>query len=391
MPVISTNTAANTAVRYLNMNSTDQSDSLAKLASGSRINKASDDAAGLAIATKISSDIASLDQAATNSSHGISVLRTADGGAANVADILERMKTLASQSASGTVTDTERAYVQAEFDQLKQEIDGISKSTRYNGVSLLDGKSDFSDDNTYTAATATGASANATGLTANTNGTIKINGATITLTATTTSLTVADMVTQINAGLTAAGNTSVVASNNSGTLTLTSSAKGADAAITLAAGTGTLNLATVGLTAGTTNGSTTVAASTGADIIVGSSASDAINLVLPTLNTTTLGLSSLNVSTQSGAKTAITALDSAINNVSKARADMGATMSRFEFRSSQIATSVENLGAAKSAISDVDIAKEQAKLSASKVKVQAAVAAASQANQMPENLLQLMR
>lgn len=391
MPVISTNTAANTAVRYLNMNSLDQSDSLAKLASGSRINKASDDAAGLAIATKISSDIAALDQAATNSSHGISVLRTADGGAANVADILERMKTLASQSASGTVTDTERAYVQAEFDQLKQEIDGISKSTRYNGVSLLDGKSDFSDDNTYTAATVTGATATATGLTANTSGTIQINGATITLSTTATSMTVADMVTQINAGLTAAGNTSVVASNNSGTLTLTSSAKGADASITIAAGTGTLGLATVGLSAGTTNGSTTVAATTGADIVVGSSASDTINLVLPTLDTTTLGLSSLNVSSQSGAKAAISALDTAIDKVSNARADMGATMSRFEFRSSQIATSVENLDAAKSAISDVDIAKEQAKLAASKVKVQAAVAAASQANQMPENLLQLMR
>jgi flagellin len=81
MPVISTNIAANSAVRYLNINSQDQTSSLSKLASGSRISQASDDAAGLAISTRISSDITALTQAATNASHGISVLQTADGGA----------------------------------------------------------------------------------------------------------------------------------------------------------------------------------------------------------------------------------------------------------------------------------------------------------------------
>ena len=156
MPVISTNTAANTAVRFLNANSSDQSNSLAKLASGSNINKASDDAAGLAISTKIGTDVAALEQASTNASHGISVLQTADGGASNIADIVERMKTLASQSASGTVTDNERSYIQAEFSQLQDEIDGITESTRYNGQSLLDGSSDFSVDDVDTAATAGG-------------------------------------------------------------------------------------------------------------------------------------------------------------------------------------------------------------------------------------------
>ena len=150
MPVISTNTAANTAVRFLNINASEQSNSLAKLASGSNINKASDDAAGLAIATKISSDVAALEQASTNSSHGISVLQTADGGASNIADIVERMKVLASQSASGTVTGPERAYIQAEFEQLQEEIDGITESTRYNGQSLLNGTSDFSVDDVDT-------------------------------------------------------------------------------------------------------------------------------------------------------------------------------------------------------------------------------------------------
>ncbi|WP_319530772.1 flagellin [uncultured Cohaesibacter sp.] len=146
MPVITTNTAANTAVRFLNINADDQSNSLAKLASGSNINKASNDAAGLAIATKISSDVAALKQASTNATHGVSVLQTADGGASIIADIVERIKVLASQSAFGTVTDTERAYIQAEFKQLQEEIDGICESTRYNGQSLLDGLSEFAVD-----------------------------------------------------------------------------------------------------------------------------------------------------------------------------------------------------------------------------------------------------
>lgn len=392
MPVISTNTAANTAVRYLNSNSADQSESLAKLSSGSRINKASDDAAGLAISTKISSDVTALEQASTNASHGISILQTADGGAANVSDILDRMKTLASQSASGTVTDTERAYIQAEFEQLQEEIDGISTSTRYNGQSLLDGTSDFSDDTVETAAAVTGASAAAT-VTASDEGIISINGVNVTISDSDgdASITVDDMVSQINSALQEAGDYSVTATNDGGTLTLTSRKEGSKAEITLADVSGTLNLATLGLTAGTTNGTSTDASTTGADIVVGSDASDTINLKIASLTTESLGINSLDVSTQSGAEEALDVLDMAIDEVSNARAEMGATMSRFEFRSNQIDTSIENLESAESAISDVDIAAEQANLSSASVKVQAAVAAAAQANQMPENLLQLLQ
>ncbi|WP_373236954.1 flagellin [Cohaesibacter celericrescens] len=147
----------------------------------------------------------------------------------------------------------------------------------------------------------------------------------------------------------------------------------------------------MGLTAGTTNGTTVEEAGSGADIIVGSDATDTINLSVVSLTTSSLGVDTLDISTQAGATTALTALDDAIDQVSSARAEMGAIMSRFEFRSAQIDTSVENLDSAKSAIEDVDIAKEQAALSASSVKVQAAVAAATQANEMPENLLSLIR
>src|ERR1700744_3681387 len=122
MPAISTNTAANSAARYLNITAQQETSALAKLSSGSRITQASDDAAGLAIATRISSDVTVLQQAATNASQATSILQTADGGASNISDILARMKALASKSASGTVTDASRSYINSEFSQLSLEI-----------------------------------------------------------------------------------------------------------------------------------------------------------------------------------------------------------------------------------------------------------------------------
>ena len=401
MPVISTNTAANSAVRYLNINSKSETASLSKLASGSRITQASDDAAGLAISTKISSDVTALDQAATNASHGVSILQTADGGASNVSDILQRMKALASESASGTVTDTERTYINAEFSQLTDEIDGTATSTRYNGQSLLDGTSsgfsaglnvivgsDASDTisiklDTLTSAalglTATTASAAtaAVATSSKTSGTVynaaasgastsfSVNGTTVSLSATGGTggdglYTATDLSTAINTALTAAGNTAVTASvASSGALELDSAATGSAATITLA---GAIDASDLGFSAAITTGTDAIA--------VGDK---------------------LSVSTQTGATSAIANIDTAISTVSKARADIGATESRFNFRSESIATSSENLTAAKSAISDTDVAAEEAKLASAQVKTQAAVAAASSANQMTQALLKLMQ
>jgi flagellin len=274
MPVISTNTAANSAVRYLNINSAQESDSLSKLSSGSRITKASDDAAGLAISTRISSDVTTLQQAATNASHGVSVLQTADGGASNISDILQRMKALATESASGTVSDTDRAYIDAEFQALADEVDSIATGTRYNSQSLLDGTSPFAS---------------------------------------------------------------------------------------------------------------------GISVMVGSNSSDTITVKIDNLSATTLGVGSLAVGSQTNANTALTALDTAIDTVSAARANIGAQESRFQFSADSISTQSENLTAANSAITDVDVASEEAKLSSAEVKTQAAVAAAAAANQMPQYLLNLLK
>lgn len=411
MPVISTNTAANSAVRYLNINASEQSESLSKLASGSRITQASDDAAGLAISTRISSDVATLNQAATNASHGISVLQTADGGASNISDILERMKSLATEAASGTVTDDDRTYIDAEFQELIEQIDTIATGTRYNGESLLDGSSAFDS--------ASGGTAIVVGSSSSDTINVSISSLTtedlgvVAETAEAAELTIdPDEVEQFTL---AAGET----------LTLTISGDAGDSTVTFTGQTGgstftgedlvnaltgtTVTGVTTTLDADTTftkndDGTLTVAsATTGSastlELSIDTSATTASTDIT---NMSDLGIDvssatgrdageSLNVLTQDAANAVLDKLDSAIDTVSKVRAEIGAQESRFEFTSDSIATSVENLEAAESAITDVDVASEEAKLASAEVKVQAAVAAASSANDMTQNLLKLLQ
>ena len=146
MPVIATNTSSNTALVYLNRNSSDQEKSLAKLSSGSRIVVASDDAAGLAVASRLKADVATLTQGARNAVQAQSVLKTADGGLARIADVLQRMKSLAAQALSGSLDTASRGFVDAEYQQLLSEVDGISGSTSFNGVILLDASLADTDD-----------------------------------------------------------------------------------------------------------------------------------------------------------------------------------------------------------------------------------------------------
>ncbi|MDX1400516.1 MAG: flagellin [Kiloniellales bacterium] len=138
MAVVTTNTAANSALRFLTQNSQEASNSIARIASGSRIVRASDDAAGLAISARLSADAAALQQAGTNAAQGASVLQVADGGLARISNVLERLQTLAAQSLSGVPSDNERRFIDAEFQQLLSEINGITATTSFNGTDLLD-------------------------------------------------------------------------------------------------------------------------------------------------------------------------------------------------------------------------------------------------------------
>ena len=278
MPTVTTNTAANSALRFLNFNSAMSGNSVSKLASGSRIVKASDDAAGLAIGTRLLADVTVLRQSSVNAAQGASVLQVADGGLGRISDVLNRMKALAAQSLSGVPSNTERGFIDAEFQQLRDEITAIAQTTRFNGASLIDGTGQ-SPQNFFV-------------------------------------------------GSEAGDNISVSYSS-------------------LAAAASAFHATAMGLAASVSN--TTAAAS------------------------------------------AMALVDAAIDIVSEARATVGGLISRFEFRGQQIATSLENIEAAKSSIMDVDLAAEQSRLVSSQVLVQASVSALSQANSIPQSLLRVLQ
>ena len=136
---INTNISSLNTQRHLSRSSTEFQKSMEKLSSGLRINRAGDDAAGLAISEGLKSDIRALDQASRNAADGISLVQTGEGALDEVSNILLRMKELAEQSLNGTLSDTDRGYLNAEFGALKSEIDRISDATEFNGVKLLDG------------------------------------------------------------------------------------------------------------------------------------------------------------------------------------------------------------------------------------------------------------
>ncbi|MDR3606093.1 MAG: flagellin [Oligoflexia bacterium] len=139
---IATNTQSLAAQRNLGINSLAQKNSLEKLASGSRINRAADDAAGLAISEKMRASIRSVRQDIRNANDGISMIQTAEGAMNEVGNILIRFRELSTQAASDTVSNTERGFIDKEVQQLKQEVDRIANSTEFNGHHLLNGEGD---------------------------------------------------------------------------------------------------------------------------------------------------------------------------------------------------------------------------------------------------------
>lgn len=136
---INTNVQALAAQRFLGINGAALRNSLDHLSSGSRINKAGDDAAGLAISEKLKADIRSLRQAGRNANDGVSLIQVAEGGMNEISNLLIRMRELSIQSASDTIGDVERGFVDKEIQQLKQEVDRITAGTEFDGIKLLDG------------------------------------------------------------------------------------------------------------------------------------------------------------------------------------------------------------------------------------------------------------
>ncbi len=372
-----TNPTAQTALRYLNQNSAASASSLAKLSSGSRIVKASDDAASLAVGTKIKADVTALKQAQVNASQASAVLQVADGALSQTTDILMRMKALSVQAQSGSVSDNERGFLDKEFQALLKQVDAIADQTKFNGNTLLDGSFGATLD------LVTGGATDVSGVAG-----LEDTGILL-------------------AGDAAAGvyQLDLVEATNTLTLTNTTTADSQSIVLTDTATdefTGQANFADLGvilnikaldtgtdIAAGVTTQFTALE-NDRMDFQVGVASSDSIGINLSSTKAAAIGVSTATVKTSADAVDAGNMIDAAIAHINTARADVGAGLSRIEFASANVANTIENLDAARSVLMDVDMAAEMSNFSSKQVMLQASVAMLAQANQMPQQLLRLL-
>jgi len=470
MSTINTNTISLNAQRNLSSNSASLATTIQRLSSGLRINSARDDAAGLAISERFSSQIRGLNVASRNANDGISLAQTAEGAMAEIGNNLQRIRELAVQSANATNSASDRAALNSEVNQLVAEIDRVSTQTQFNGLKLLDGSFQSqafqvgaNAGETITVANISSARSSALGqfngvqLTNQAIGAASDTAAaqSIVVGGTTTSLgSIANdaraIVSALNSsgiqGLTATANATSVAA---GTQALTASAAGDSSfalnGLTITVG-ATANAATnrsntlaainaqsavTGVVAADTGSGVSLTAVDGRNITVGSFAAGgatgatiadfglaaatttggtvslsfraqagvsgnvsftgAFAPAAQVIGATGTALSAVNIGTVGGANLALTAVDAALERINSSRADLGAIQNRFSSVIQNLNTTSENLSASRSRIRDTDYAKETAELTRTQILQQAGTAMLAQANQIPQNVLSLLR
>ena len=377
--VINTNVASLNAQRNLASSQSSLNTSLQRLSSGLRINSAKDDAAGLAIASRFTSQISGLDVASRNANDGISLAQTAEGALTEVTNNLQRIRDLAVQSSNATNSSTDRAALQTEVSSLKSEVDRVATTTSFNGNKLLDGS--------FTSAVfQVGANAGET-ITVGAIANAQLSALGSVSTASTQSTAVAALGT----GAAAAGSLTINGTDIGALAAVgTSAERGSqvvDAINKVATTTGvnayidsTTNKIVLTSASAITVGGTDDGTKTGFDGATGVSAAA----------TTTTGLSTLDVSSFAGSQLAIKQIDSALQQVNSARASLGAVQNRFSSVVANIASTSENLSASKSRIQDADFAKETANMTRAQILQQAGTAILSQANSAPQSVLKLL-
>lgn len=388
--VINTNVASLVAQRNLNGAQNNLTTSVQRLSSGFRINSGKDDAAGLAIVQKMASQARSMSVASRNANDGVSMIQTAEGAASAVNDIFLRMRELATQASNDSLASTQRDHINTELGQLQTEAENIVGKTKFNTQNLLTGG--FNVGLAASSGVVGGAAAGSvSGVTS-----VDVSGAkassTYTFSATGTSLKLSDT------------------AGNSQTITVAVGTQG---------GAQTLNFGNMGvkvnlgysaaeaasLTAlGLDTKAAVTTSSSGAELLVG--ADNASNNKM-TLSFTDLRLSggstqeftdlTTSLTTYSGSKTRANAndlmdkLDSAITKLSEERAKFGAWQNRLDFTTQSLGTAEENVRASMSRIQDTDYAQETANLTKGQIMQQAGAAMLSQANQMPNVILSLLK
>ncbi|WP_342488687.1 flagellin [Cytobacillus sp. FSL W7-1323] len=395
--IINNNISALNTYRQLGVNNNANAKAMEKLSSGLRINRAGDDAAGLAISEKMRAQIRGLDQASRNSQDGISMIQTAEGALQESQNILQRMRELATQAANDSNVGSDREEIQKEINQLTSEINRIGNTTEFNTQKLIDGGKDGSEAVAAVAGTtsfvaATGADA-----------TLTIDGTDVTIEAADDLAAIVGKINgdaELSAKYTAAidpdDNTKILLTQNAGQESAT--------AATVVGGTDVVNTAGAeGKAAGAGSSITfQIGANENQSMSINISDMRASALGITTADTTdsklgvtdgtssTIQESALSVLTHEDAAAAVTKFQEAIDKVSAERSKLGASQNRLEHTISNLNNSSENLQAAESRIRDVDMAQEVMEMTRTNILSQASQAMLAQANQKPQAVLQLL-
>ena len=400
--VINTNTMSLNAQRNLSTSGSSLATTIQRLSSGSRINSAKDDAAGLAISERFGTQIRGTDVAIRNANDGISLAQVAEGSLSEIGNNLQRVRELAVQASNATNSASDRKALQAEVTQLVSEIDRVAKQSEFNGTKLLDGS--FSSQLFQVGANAGQAIAIDKVVNAKSDslgtasfldaGSITVAGGTL------ASGKIEDLkVGSISIGTVefdfktppAAPDDAPVQAQN---------AANAVAAITAAINskigeTGLHAAPTTAANGTVTPGSITLtsvkADAKAADITVTSTAATGVTLPAAPATSSTSTLATLKIETVAGAQQALEIVDKALESINSTRADLGAIQNRFTSVVANLQTSTENLSASRSRIKDTDFAKETAELTRTQILQQDGTAMLAQANQVPQNVMSLLR
>jgi flagellin len=399
---INTNVISLNAQRHLSNSQNSLATSMQRLSSGLRVNSAKDDAAGMAIAERMNGQIRGQTVAARNANDGISLSQTAEGSLGKVGDMLQRMRELAVQASNATNSKADRKALQAEVKQLTDEIDRVAKQTTFNGTKILDGSFSGavfqvganSGDNitvgALTDSTAEGLSkvAYAYGKTSDVDAS-SVND--LTEITDTSALNIAD---GTNTWYLGAIKEASSGTERMGQMVEAINRKSADTGVTAFLTRQDSGLYTIDLVSSKldSNGDAVTMTLTGFTA-TNAGHLGAIDSEIDASDTTTdaLGIDTLSIETQRDAWVAIKKIDSALDQVNSARADLGALQSRFENSVGSIEIQVENLSASRGRIVDADFAKETANLSRTQILQQAGTAMVAQANQLPQGVLALLQ
>ncbi|MDC7123532.1 flagellin [Cellulomonas fimi] len=387
---INQNIAAVNSYRNLSNTQNDLSKSLEKLSSGFRINRAADDAAGLAISEGLRSQVGGLKVAARNAQDGISVVQTAEGALTEVHSILQRVRDLSVQAGNDSNNDKARANIKTESDSLVAELDRISKSTNFNGTKLLDGTAGTlkfqvgadGDANSQISVDLSGANVKAI---ANT-----LAGGDLTTTG--TSFAIADIsavggafsFTTTNGGV-----EKTITTANLGAAGSHTSVEGLADALRQDASFAQNFSVSVTKNANGAGTGIVVTALDGGTLAAADNATAGTGLAAGVAGTSVTG--GLAFDTAANAQASTKMLDAQIEKISTARANLGAYQNRFEHTIKNVNVAIENLSASESRIRDTDMASEMVSFTRAQILSQAGTAMLAQANQIPQGVLSLLR